>query len=55
MRDATEEERRSTREYIDSISKSYKDYIREWLDSFNTNSATCCFTAIQQLKEGINE
>ena len=27
----------------------------EWLASFNTESATCCFTAVQQLKEKIKE
>ena len=27
--------------------------IKEWLSSFNTDSATDCFTAVQQLKEKI--
>lgn len=27
----------------------------EWLMSFNTESATACFTAVQQLKEKMNE
>ena len=29
--------------------------IMEWLESFNTDSATECFTAVQQLKEKMNE
>lgn len=29
--------------------------IEEWLSSFNTESATCCFTAVQELKEMIKE
>lgn len=29
--------------------------IKSWLSSFNTESATCCFTAMQQLKEKMNE
>lgn len=28
--------------------------IKSWLSSFNTESATCCFTAVQQLKEKLN-
>ena len=27
----------------------------EWLSSFNTESATCCFTAVQQLKKKLDE
>lgn len=29
---------------------AYKVEIKDWLSSFNTNSATACFTAVQQLK-----
>lgn len=29
--------------------------LKEWLETFNTDSATECFTAVQQLKERINE
>ena len=29
--------------------------IKDWLNSFNTDSATECFTAVQQLKEKMNE
>ena len=29
--------------------------IKEWLSTFNTESATECFTAVQQLKEIIND
>ena len=28
-----------------------KDLIMQWLSSFNTESATCCFTAVQELKK----
>lgn len=29
--------------------------IKDWLSTFNTDSATECFTAVQQLKETIND
>lgn len=29
--------------------------IKSWLSSFNTESATCCFTAVQQLKEKMKD
>jgi hypothetical protein len=29
--------------------------IKDWLSTFNTYSATECFTAVQQLKETIND
>ena len=29
--------------------------IKEWLSTFNTESATECFTAVQQLKQTIND
>jgi hypothetical protein len=29
--------------------------IKDWLSTFNTDSATECFTAVQQLKERVNE
>ena len=29
--------------------------IKDWLSTFNTESATECFTAVQQLKETIND
>lgn len=28
-----------------------EEKVCEWLSSFNTESATCCFTAVQQLKK----
>ena len=28
-------------------------FIKDWLSTFNTNSATECFTAVQRLKEEI--
>lgn len=31
----------------------YENRIKEWLSSFNTESATDCFTAVQRLKEKI--
>ncbi len=29
--------------------------LKEWLSSFNTDSATECFTAIQRLKESVDD
>ncbi|MBO7696772.1 MAG: hypothetical protein J6T10_29445 [Methanobrevibacter sp.] len=29
--------------------------LKEWLQTFNTDSATECFTAIQRLKESLDE
>ena len=29
--------------------------LQDWLSTFNTESATECFTAVQQLKEIIND
>lgn len=31
-----------------------EEWLTLWLSSFNTESATCCFTAVQQLKEKLN-
>ena len=28
--------------------------LKEWLETFNTDSATECFTAVQELKRGLN-
>lgn len=33
----------------------YGKPLKDWLKTFNTDSATECFTAVQQLKERINE
>ena len=32
-----------------------KKSLSKWLNSFNTNSATVCFTAIQELKKAVNK
>lgn len=32
-----------------------KRSINKWLNSFNTDSATVCFTAIQELKKAVSE
>ena len=29
--------------------------LKEWLSTFNTDSATECFTAVQRLKESLND
>lgn len=87
MRDATEEERKSTQDYINSISKptgikfdevveeldfvqehpkirtklevnnatSEKQIVKDWLSTFNTDSATECFTAVQRLKAEVEK
>lgn len=40
------------------LDKTYElgkaESFEEWLSSFNTESATCCFTAVQQLQEKLN-
>lgn len=40
------------------LDKAYElgkaESFEEWLSSFNTESATCCFTAVQQLQEKLN-
>lgn len=28
--------------------------LKEWLSTFNTESATACYTAVQRLKESVN-
>ena len=28
-----------------------KLFVNKWLESFNTDSATCCFTAVQEIKK----
>ena len=33
----------------------HKKIIKHWLYSFNTDSATVCFTAIQELKKAVSE
>lgn len=38
---------------LDAIMKGTS--LKEWLSTFNTESATACFTAVQRLKEGVNE
>ena len=45
------------RTLLDALEKDGKDKInvKEWLSSFNTDSATECFTAVQRLKEAIYE
>ena len=35
--------------------KSENDNIREWLSTFKTDSATECFTAIQELRKRVEE
>ena len=43
------------RELLSLMEKRDKVNISNWLSSFNTDSATACFTAVQQLKEKMNE
>lgn len=38
-----------------TLSNMIDELIVSWLESFNTESATECFTAVQQLKEQMNE
>ena len=37
-----------------TLSNMIDELVVSWLSSFNTESATCCFTAVQQLKEKLN-
>lgn len=39
----------------DTLSHMIDGMIRDWLDSFNTESATKCFEAIQELKKEVDE
>lgn len=87
MRDATEEERKSTQDYIRSISKptgiqfdevveeldfvqehpkvrtklkvnnvtNKRQIVKDWLSTFNTESATECYTAVRRLKAEVEE
>lgn len=34
--------------------QNIKDWLSYWLSTFNTDSATECFTAVQELKENLN-
>jgi hypothetical protein len=34
--------------------QNIKDWLSYWLSTFNTDSATECFTAVQELKEKLN-
>lgn len=43
------------RELLSLIEKRDKVNISNWLSTFNTESATECFTAVQRLKESVNE
>lgn len=37
------------------IEKAERQSYEDWLKTFNTDSATECFTAVQRLKESVNE
>ena len=42
----------------DTFIKCYEKWIKgegkDWLQTFNTDSATACYTAVQRLKESLN-
>ena len=42
-------------ELLSLIQKRDKVRMKNWLSTFNTDSATECFTAVQRLKEKIND
>lgn len=46
---------RTIHDDIEESTDSISDWITDWLSTFNTDSATECFTAIQQLKEKTKE
>lgn len=43
------------KELLSLMEKRDKVNISNWLSTFNTESATECFKAVQQLKERVNE
>ncbi len=43
------------KELLSLMEKRDKVRIINWLSSFNTDSATECFTAVQRLKESVND
>ena len=43
------------KELLSLMEKRDKVNISNWLSTFNTESATECFTAVQRLKERVNE
>lgn len=43
------------RELLSLMERRDKVRIINWLSTFNTESATECFTAVQRLKESVNE
>lgn len=44
-------------ETLDMLTEAFKECtpLKEWLSTFNTDSATACYTAVQRLKESVNE
>jgi abortive infection bacteriophage resistance protein len=42
-------------ELLSLVQKRDKVRMKNWLSTFNTDSATECFTAVQRLKEKIND
>ena len=42
-------------ELLSLIQKRDKVRMKNWLSTFNTDSATECFTAVQRLKEKVND
>ena len=43
------------KELLSLMEKRDKVRIINWLSSFNTESATACYTAVQRLKESLND
>lgn len=43
------------KELLSLMEKRDKVRIINWLSTFNTESATACYTAVQRLKESLNE
>lgn len=43
------------KELLSLMEKRDKVRIISWLSTFNTDSATACYTAVQRLKESVND
>jgi len=40
---------------LNSICTNKRQIVKDWLSTFNTNSATECFTAVQRLKAEVKK
>ena len=50
----TTTDRREFQQWVEDL-ETVPTNLQDWLSTFNTESATECFTAVQRLKERVNE